>query len=60
MVGGARTRMHYTLRDSIYAVAERVGMRPRLEIAGLLPNAEGRRPTDVLYNIPSHLHKNSW
>ena len=56
MAEGARTRMHYTLRDSIYAVAERAGMRPRLEVAGLLPNAEGRRPADIL----CVLQHNSW
>ena len=60
MAGGARTRMHYTLRDSIYAVAERAGMRPRLEAAGLLPNAEGRRPADILCIATPLLQQNSW
>ena len=60
MAGGARTRMHYTLRDSIYTVAERAGMRPRLEVAGLLPNAEGRRPADILCVATPLLQQNSW
>ena len=40
--------MHYALHDSIYTVAERVGMRPRIEAVGLLPNAEVSRPADIL------------
>ena len=60
MAGGARTRIHYTLHDSIYAVAERAGMRPRLEVAGLLPNAEGRRPAAVLCVATPLLQQNSW
>ena len=60
MAGGARTRMHYPLRDSIYAVAERAGLWPRLEVAGFLPNAEGRRPADILCVATPLLQQNSW
>ena len=52
--------MHYTLCDTIFRVVREAGTWPKLEPGGLLPNAEGRRPTDVLLLSTPLLKQNEW
>ena len=60
MAGGYRTRMHYTLYDMVFRVAREAGTWPKFEPGGLLPNAEGRRPTDILLVTIPLLKQNEW
>ena len=43
-----------------FRVAREAGTRPKLEPGGLLPNAEGRRPADVLLLSTPLLKQNEW
>ncbi|CAE7250211.1 unnamed protein product, partial [Symbiodinium natans] len=60
MAGGMRTRMHYTLRDTIFRAAHQAGMRPKLEPGSLLPHDLERRPADILLMSTPLLRQNQW
>ena len=45
---GTLTKVHHSLRDYLYRLAQEANLRPQLEPSGLLPDAPQRHPADVL------------
>ena len=57
---GTHTKVHHSLRDCLYRLAQEANLRPQLEASGLLPDAPQRRPADVLLPTTNLLKQTSW
>ena len=57
---GTLTKVHHSLYNYLYRLAQEANLRPQLEASGLLPDAPQRRPADVLLPITNLLKQTSW
>ena len=57
---GIHIKQHIIFRDCIYRLAQEAGLRPQLEVPGLLPEAPQRRPADIFLPSTTLLWQTAW